>query len=317
MNKNFINEDDYSRRKGSFFSQILASLRNPPLSGYALIRKTSFIKKVLNKSGIRLYENNLPVLNDTQKKIVDNLIKNGIAVTNLENLFPKQKNLSFMLEAIKLYKEKPSLSASKPFLKYSLGRGSVFDFSNPLNKLSLDPRILKIVNSYLGICTKLRYFELTTANIIRKGDIPMGSQRWHRDPTLYGLCKMFLYLTDVDEESGPFIYVKQSHNRGRLRKIFPQRQFGRHGSYPPDGAVENKISKDDVMECKGRKGTVIFCDTTGLHKGGYAFSKPRTMYSSTYMFGGDIGKRVFKYPLNIKEQIIKLDPISRYALSDD
>ena len=151
MNKNFINEDDYSRRKGSFFSQILASLRNPPLSGYALIRKTSFIKKVLNKSGIRLYENNLPVLNDTQKKIVDNLIKNGIAVTNLENLFPKEKNLSSMLEAIKLYKEKPSLSSSKPFLKYSLGRGSVFDLSNPLNKLSLDPRILKIVNSYFFI----------------------------------------------------------------------------------------------------------------------------------------------------------------------
>ena len=241
MTKDLNKEDDYSRRRGSFFSQMFAELRNPLLSAYALLRKSVFIKNILNRSGIQLYKKTMPVLNELQKEIVDDLKKNGIAITNLNNLFPEKEIISHLVNAVKTNKEVPSLSKSKSFLRYSLGRGSVIDLSSPLNQLSLEPKILEIVNSYLGICAKLRYFELTTSNLISKDDIPIGSQRWHRDPTLYGLCKMFVYLSDVDKSCGPFTYVVQSHNGGKFNNIYPQRQFGRHGFYPPDGAVEKKI----------------------------------------------------------------------------
>ncbi len=317
MNTNQKSQNDYSRENGSFFSQTLARLRSPFLSVYAFVRKSFFFRALLNSSGIKLYQKNIPILNELQKKIVNDLMKNGIAISNLNNIFPEREMINKLLEAAENCTEKPHLSQSKPFLRYSLGRGSMIDLSNPLNQLSLEPRILEIINSYLGICTKLRYFELTTSNLIDKNDVSIGSQRWHRDPTLYGLCKMFVYLSDVDENSGPFTYIVQSHSKGKLNKVFPQRQFGRHGFYPPDGAVEKKIPQRNILPCIGKKGTVIFCDTTGLHKGGFSFSKERTMYSSTYVFGGDIIKRVFKFPPDFDKQLNKLDTISRFSLTDD
>ena len=186
MTKDLNKEDDYSRRRGSFFSQMFAELRNPLLSAYALLRKSVFIKNILNRSGIQLYKKTMPVLNELQKEIVDDL-KNGIAITNLNNLFPEKEIISHLVNAVKTNKEVPSLSKSKSFLRYSLGRGSVIDLSSPLNQLSLEPKILEIVNSYLGICAKLRYFELTTSNLISKDDIPIGSQRWHRSNIIWSL----------------------------------------------------------------------------------------------------------------------------------
>ena len=313
--KNIYDADDYSRRTGSLLSRALAKLRNPFLSTYALLRKSPPVWNLLNRSGKILYKKNLPVLNELQEKILDNLMTNGIALTNLDELFPGKNIIPSLIEAATLQKEKAVLSEHKPFLRYALGSGSMIDLTNPLVQLSLQPRILEIVNSYMGLCAKLIYFELATTNLINNEDVPMGSQRWHRDPALHRLCKMFVYLTDVDENSGPFTYVVQSHARGRFGKIFRQRQFGRHGFYPPDGAVDKLVSKNYLKVCTGKMGAVIFCDTTGLHKGGYAFSKPRVMYTSSYMSEGEVIKRKFSYPDDFKEQLDSLDIVSRFAVT--
>jgi hypothetical protein len=313
--KNIYDADDYSRRTGSLLSRTFAKLRTPFLSTYALLRKSPPIWNLLNRSSKILFKKNLPVLDELQEKILDDLMTNGIALTNLGELFPDKNIIPSLIEAATLQKEKAALSKHKPFLRYALGSGSMIDLANPLVQLTIQPRILEIVNSYMSLCAKLTYFELATTNLIKNGDVPMGSQRWHRDPALHRLCKMFVYLTDVDENSGPFTYVVQSHSLGRFGKIFRQRQFGRHGFYPPDGAVEKLISKSDLKICTGKMGSVIFCDTTGLHKGGYSFSKPRTMYTSTYMSEGEITKHRYSYPYNFKEQLDNLDLVSCFAVT--
>ena len=308
--------DDYSKRKGSYLSQALAKIRSPLLSLYALIRKSPPVWTILNKTGKSLFNKNLPDLDDLQKSVLDKLMLNGIAFTSLDQLFPGQDILSDILRAADEEKVNPALSKDKPFLDYSLGRGSEIDVSNPLILTSISPRVLQIVNSYLEHFSKLIYFELAQTNLTTDPKNPMGSQRWHRDPSLRGLCKMFIYLSDVDLNSGPFTYVKESHSKGRLKRVLPQKQFGRHGCYPPDGAVEKLVPEEKFKVCKGKKGTVIFCDTTGLHKGGLSLSKSRIMYTSTYMPEGEIFKKNYTFPKNFYKKLEKLDITSRYAITD-
>ena len=39
------------------------------------------------------------------------------------------------------------------------------------------------------------------------------------------------------------------------------------------------VPKNDIRVCTGRAGTVVFCDTTTLHRGGYATKSERTMFT--------------------------------------
>ncbi len=85
--------------------------------------------------------------------------------------------------------------------------------------------------------------------------------------------KSFLYLTDIDPDNGPLVYLKGSHKQGKWRqeKEFEYFRDGKSGSY-------GRYSKNEVSELKQKynfkqirgvcsKGTLIIADTRGLHKG--------------------------------------------------
>jgi ectoine hydroxylase-related dioxygenase (phytanoyl-CoA dioxygenase family) len=242
-------------------------------------------------------------------------VEHGIALVHLDELFPGKDVTSELIEEVQRQKNEAKIGEKKPFLQYILGENSVLDLKNPFIQLSLRHEILDIVNSYLGMCSKLIYFDLAVTKLMHTRELPLGSQRWHRDRGIKRMVKVFIYLVDVDEENGPFTYVLQSHAGGRWRTLFPQKQFGRHGFYPPQGSVDQIVPKDDVKCCTGRAGTVIFCDTTGLHKGGFSISKQRVMFTSAYVAKGDVQRPEFRYPTNFKEHAKQLDAISRFAIT--
>ncbi len=95
-----------------------------------------------------------------------------------------------------------------------------------------------------------------------------ASQRWHRDFNDKHLLKAFLYLVDVDEGTGPFEYIPGSAPGGRYAHEWPWRPLGE--SYPPDGAVEERIPAEAIKTFTGPKGTLLFCNTSGFHRGGFA-----------------------------------------------
>lgn len=286
---------------------------------YSFLRTRPPVWDLLNKAGKTLYEEHLPNLDKLQQRVVNGLVEGGIAEVPLDELFPGTKVLEDLVKYAKMGEREMKVGVKKPFLQYVGGdlwtETPVIDLDNPLIRLSLNPRILDIVNSYMTLCSKLIYFELANTNLMNAGSAPMGSQRWHRDPGMKRMVKMFIYLTDVDEESGPFTHVLRSHAGGRWRRLFPQKQFGRRGIYPSGGAVDKVVPKSDIKVCTGRAGTVIFCDTTGLHKGGYSLSKPRGMSTSVYMAEGDTTKRKFKHPTDFKERARTLSAVSRFAVT--
>ena len=298
------------------------TLRVPQYAGlwaYSLFRANPIIWDLLNRSGKSLYKKNPPNLNQVQSTVLNGLLQNGIAMVSIDDLFPDEDVLLTLIKFIELHKNEAIMGVKKPFLRHIGGNlwreTSTIDLDNPFIQTSLKSTILDIVNSYIGVCSKLIYYEIALTNLMNKGERAMVSQRWHRDPGMKRMVKVFIYLTDVEEESGPFTYVLQSHAGGRWRRLFPQKQFGRRGMYPPEGAVDEVVPKTDIRVCTGRTGTVIFCDTTGLHKGGYSLSKPRSMSTSVYVAEGDMTKRKFKYPTDFKEQISTLSAVSRFAVT--
>lgn len=101
---------------------------------------------------------------------------------------------------------------------------------------------------------------------------------------------------------------------GRYGHLFPQRPPS--GIYPPAGAVEELVKEADIKYCTGRAGTVIFCDTSGLHKGGYATGAERIMFTDG--FQSEAGPRPIRYnkPEGFADFYKNLNPIQKFALSE-
>lgn len=168
----------------------------------------------------------------------------------------------------------------KGFLHPYWDEKSQFDLSNPFFALSLRPEVLSIVNSYDHMWRRCNYLHLTET--VPVGDsAPTHSQRWHRDPEEKRMVKVFIYLNDIDEEAGPFTYIKRSQFKSpKYGSLFPQKLP--EGVYPAEDKVISAVDQKDIVVATGKAGSVIFCDTAGLHRGGYAKSKSRYMFTAFY-----------------------------------
>ncbi len=267
----------------------------------------------LNKKAIKLFENNPPVLNELQKRIISDLTKKGIAFTHIDELFAGQNKLEELQNYAKELGDKGAgVKTSKTFLTYLLDLKPELNFENILVQLAIHEKTLGIINSYLRMFSKFYYFTLNITHPVASGQNPEQSQRWHRDPEDIKMAKMFIYLTDVDEGAGPFMYVLESNFGGKWNKIFPQRPP--IGYYPPDGELEKIIPETEIKKCFGRAGTIIFADTAGLHKGGYATNKERMMLTVGYSSSSSPLSEQYTYPENLKEEVKKLAPAQTYAI---
>ncbi len=296
---------------------IRENLRLVILYLYYSIRASRPVLRLIDSKGIKLYTANQPKLNEAQRRIADDLKKNGVAFTHIDELFPEENLLPKLQEYTASKLKSAQTGRKKKFLKYAWNQDKQpADFGNPLFLLAINPKALAIAASYLETYPKFKFFSANLTLPVPPGTEAAGSQRWHRDPGITKICKMFLYLNDVGEEAGPFTYALGSHREGKYGKLFPQKAFGRIGVYPPEGAVENKIPNEEIKLATGKAGTIIFCDTTGIHKGGYATSKERVMFTALYEPKSAIGKAKFSYPDNFEARLANLEPISKYSLEN-
>lgn len=231
-------------------------------------------------------------LTPLQERIINELKEKGISIVHFNSFFPDSE-FNGMRELAETYMRKAENQMKiketedgirhkskhgKFYLVRLLGDIPSFDISDKFMKFSLSNEILQIVCGYLKMFGRLVYVDLWY-------NVPTGgpatfSQRWHRDPDDKRLVKVFLYLRDVSETTGPFYFIPGTHNGGPFRKIFPQTLDV--SRYPPDGAVEEKFAESQRQMCIGRAGTLIFCDTTGIHKGGHPSTEGRLLLNVVY-----------------------------------
>ncbi|MEK7503308.1 MAG: hypothetical protein AAB556_02610 [Patescibacteria group bacterium] len=289
------------------------TIGNLILKPYFKIRTQRLIWLFLNRNSRDLFRTNPPSLNETQDKTINTLFQEGIAETHLDELFPKENKLEKLQQyALYLKNQSSGKQTSKTFLTYLLDPKPELDFENEIVKIALDPKVLAIVNSYFGMLGKFYYFTLNITHPVPAGTEAEQSQKWHRDPEDIKMLKMFVYLNDVDDEAGPFIYVPKSNLGNKWNKIFPQRPP--IGYYPQERELEKVVPQSDIKKYVGKAGSVIFGDTTGLHKGGYATKKERLMLTIGYAPSSSPLAEQYTYSEEIKKRLATLTPAQKYAI---
>ena len=210
--------------------------------------------------------------------MLNDLNTKGICTINFSDLFQKPA-LDDMAAWIVDNESKLTQKPKKKYLFSYFGTNDgelPLDLSNPFVKFYLSTEILEIASSYLGYIPQL--FEVYVEKTIPIGvEEPTHSQNWHRDPEEKRTLKVFIYLSDVTKEAGPFTYVEGSSptGNGKYRSLFPQKLPD--GSYPTETQLSSLIDSSDLFVATGAQGSIIFCDTAGLHRGGYAKNRHRIM----------------------------------------
>ena len=147
---------------------------------------------------------------------------------------------------------------------------------NEIKSIMYDPKLLEVATRYLGNNPIVRNQYLwwsfpALSNENKNFDSP---RYWfHYDIDDYKFLKIFIYLNDVDSETGPHIVVKNTHNK----KTWKYKKNRRIKSSKLEGFFDDK----EVVELTGEKGTCFFEDTFTYHNGTPP-QKPRLVLQVEY-----------------------------------
>jgi Phytanoyl-CoA dioxygenase (PhyH) len=250
-----------------------------------------------NRASRRLFEDQPPTLSPAQREAVEALRQDGIALTTFEALVGDPglwgELKTSMGEFVEECESRRASAGSGPTHKddYIIRRRpeTKLDAGNPWIRFGASPPVLDVVNAYRGMWSKL-------VNLEQWYTVPYGSakriasQRWHRDPRDNHLVKVFLYFSDVDEGAGPFEYVRGSPKGGPYGDLWPWTLHGE--KYPSQEEFGERIPESAVVTATGPAGTIILCDTSGFHRGGYARDKPRILSTHHYVSPAAVAARI-------------------------
>src|SRR3989442_6033283 len=89
---------------------------------------------------------------------------------------------------------------------------------------ALSDSLLSIVTNYLGVIPRLTRVDLVYSIPRHVPDEHIASQLFHQDPEGVRQAKVFLYVFDVNEENGPFMFIPASRSEEIVPAIRRQRR---------------------------------------------------------------------------------------------
>lgn len=133
---------------------------------------------------------------------------------------------------------------------------------------------------------------IMTNKVVFKDNNKGSGGGWHRDSYLYPQVKLIVYLNDVDETNGAFEYIRKSHRLGRKLQDVVWGRYNKN-SKPSrfNDEIINKYYRDESVVLKGKAGTGIFVDTSGLHRGMPLQQGVRYAFTN-YYFTNDIPQKM-------------------------
>jgi hypothetical protein len=243
-----------------------------------------------------------PALDDEQQQVMRGLDDQGYSIVPVTEFFPgtdgdvwgKLRGESDKFIArVEAERERRLAKEAKKGRKKGLGKGDyimrllgkevpTLPADDPWLRIGIDDRVLDVVNSYFGLWSKLTYVDLWYTPPAAPGVDRVSSQRWHRDYNDDRLVKVFIYLTDINEDTGPLEYVPGSALGGKYGNEWPWKPVS-NDLYPPQDEFAQRIPESEYLSLTGPEGSMIFCNTSGFHRGGYATGdRPRVMAVYNY-----------------------------------
>ncbi|AFY31069.1 hypothetical protein [Calothrix sp. PCC 7507] len=201
---------------------------------------------------------NLPVLSTTDMNLVETIKNEGVAITSLADLeiastpdmFQSAKNL--------MPKIPPSITGNKNEFVVHASSQQIMEHPE-IFLWGIEPRLINIVETYLGLPVAYHgaYFRRDIANQVER-----KSRLWHIDKEDRKVLKIFIYLHDMTEDTGPFQYISQS-----VTTTVADTLKYNHG-YIQDATMQKFISPPHCQSCLGSAGTVVFAATGSIfHRG--------------------------------------------------
>ncbi len=247
-----------------------------------------------------------PVFDEETARILRDLNRDGIATTTAAALFgadPGYAELEAAVHAIEREQAgelearrkaaNQTGSEHKSFIYELLGPRPMLDTNTPYARFALNDRILQIANAYFGMYTRLREYNVWHTFVSSAG--ARQSQLWHRDREDLLILKVFVYLNDVDEGAGPFTYAPGTHEKGTIRTT-PE-SFNEGGvRRSTDEQMAAVVPKARWVKALGPRGTIIFADTHGYHKGGQCTERDRIMYNCMFTSPASESKELLQRP---------------------
>lgn len=154
-----------------------------------------------------------------------------------------------------------------------------------------DPRVLAVAEAFLGCKPTLSNVQAWWS--LTGHEKPEQAEFFHRDVDDWRFFKFFIYLTDVDAEAGPHVFIKRSQ---KIRTALPIRRYSDQEAYALFG-------QENVYVVTASAGAAFLENTFGFHKGQLPKSRRRLLLQFQYSFSA-IG-------------IISYDPVEVAGFSHD
>lgn len=264
-------------------------------------------------------------LSDVEEKIINKLNLDGFVVTSVEELFSDDSEFQELETATQVLldqrkqeiddlksKANDTAVGKKTFNLEMLGSELTFDSESIFARFALNNRLLNIANAYFQMYAKLRYYNVWKT-FASQGSA-RESQLWHFDREDNLILKLFLYLDDVDEGAGPFTYAPGTHRKGPFRSIKPEFFMEGNVRRTTDEQMDAVFPKENWKKGTGKKGTIIFADTRGFHKGGEARTKDRLMYTCMYTSKASESKDLLKIPSKMETKTLTNDQLRNLGI---
>ncbi|MFS0519227.1 phytanoyl-CoA dioxygenase [Nostoc sp. UIC 10607] len=210
------------------------------------------------------HSRNLPALEGCDRNILNALKKDGVYVTTLADL-----GLNSTSELLKAayhqlsQMENPNndhLDERLPQIYTVTGLPEFYAWG-------IEKRLVNIIENYIGLPIAFHGVHLRKDF---KSKHQFGTLLWHSDAEDRRIIKIFIYLNDVEQKTGPFEYIPRS-----LTSLFSWNYFRLYYKLWKSGymgiddeQIKSIIPKSAWKSCPGPAGTVIIVDTkNALHHG--------------------------------------------------
>jgi len=235
--------------------------------------------------------NNFLHLKSDENKIFNDLNDGGFSDLGIALSEDQINAITKKLESFKCLDGLTEVDLNNPGKDVQLAQYSREDLtqSDEILAIANDSRILNAVSKYFGVKPTISNINCWWSFGYRES--AKEAQFFHRDLDDFKFLKIFFYLTDVTNDSGPHIYVKGSH---KINKLLELRRF-------KDEEVQNTFNPENILTLTSPKGSAFIEDTYGIHKGQLPLNGNRLLLQIQYSY---LPLHVEKY-MPVKSSIIK------------
>lgn len=239
---------------------------------------------------LRRHAKKLPTLTAYDRSIVEACRREGAFVTSLEALgLPCTQEM--LEEAKTLLVEMQTVLASRTNLKtWGTTENPAYPQIFTVTDLSIfaewaqSQRLLNIIENYIGLPVAFQGVHLRRdfAN-----DRPVTTEFWHRDLEDRRVIKLFVYLSDVTTETGPYEYIPRSKVTPAIVRQIEASFKKRVASNPYDMGITDDemaaiVPRSDWRSCEGAAGTVLFSDPVAVFHHGKSRQEGRSALFFVY-----------------------------------